>query len=287
MEPADRGKISPRRVSGRDDNTKGSADWRSARYSVHALGRLCCTRSVGADATEPVRHRFAGGWLDIFAGLRERVLSIGGAPTLLPLSCPILTCYLRRDLLDKAGLKAPETWQEYQSLIDSLPKWAPGLTIAEPWSQDFRATTFLWRAVSRVKNGGSFSVFFDIDTGDPLIDSEGFVRALTEAVASVSKMSADAKTLTPAECRRLILTGKAAMALAFEPGRVDEPPVERMKGITLSFVRAPGSRQVYRRQSNTWETPAEQGLNYVTLAPFGGLAVGVSKGIPDGRRQAA
>jgi ABC-type glycerol-3-phosphate transport system substrate-binding protein len=227
------------------------------------------------------------GWLDFFAGLRERALTVAGAPMVIPFSCPVLTCYLRRDLLEKAGLKPPHTWDEYQALVDSSSKWAPGLSVVEPWDPDFRATMFLARSLAGVKNPAGFSVFFDIDTGDPLIDSPGFVRALGQSIAALSKMPADVKNLTPADCRRLILTGKAAMAISFEPGRSDGKRIERPAGVSLSFVPLPGTRQVYSRTSKTWETPPEKGINDATLAPFAGLAAGVSRGIPTKRAEAA
>jgi ABC-type glycerol-3-phosphate transport system substrate-binding protein len=226
-------------------------------------------------------------WLDYFSGLRERVLTIGGAPAFVPYSCPVLTCYYRKDLLDKAGKKPPRTWDEYQALVESLPGWAPGLSVAEPWGPDFRATMFLARALSAVKTAESFSVCFDIDTGEPLIDSPGFVKSLEQSLAAVSKMPADVKTLTPADCRRLILTGKAALGVSFEPGRSDLKPLERPKGISLAFVRLPGSRQVYRHSTRAWTTQSEQGINQPTLCPFAGLAAGVSKRIPSRRADAA
>jgi ABC-type glycerol-3-phosphate transport system substrate-binding protein len=225
-------------------------------------------------------------WLDLFTGLRERVLSVAGSPTLVPYSCPVLTCYLRRDLLDKADLKPPRTWEEYQALVDSVSKWAPGLSVAEPWGPDFRATIFSARALPLVKSPGSFSVYFDIETGDPLIDSPGFVRALEQSVAAISKMAPDTKNLTPADCRQLILSGKAAMAISFEPGRTDIKKIERPSGISLSFVRLPGTRQTYNHSAKAWTT-AEQEINDATLAPFTGLAAGVTKGIPPKRADAA
>jgi multiple sugar transport system substrate-binding protein len=225
-------------------------------------------------------------WLDLFTGLRERVLSVGGSPTLIPFSCPVLTCYLRRDLLDKAELKPPRTWDEYQALVESVSKWAPGLSVVEPWAPDFRATMFAARALPLVKSPGSFSVYFDIETGDPLIDSPGFVRALEQSIAAMSKMAPDAKKLTPADCRQLILSGKAAMAITFEPGRSDIKKIERPAGISLSFVRLPGTRQTYQHSANAW-TNSDQEINDATLAPFTGLVAGVTKGIPPKRADAA
>jgi ABC-type glycerol-3-phosphate transport system substrate-binding protein len=225
-------------------------------------------------------------WLDLFTGLRERVLSVAGSPALIPYSCPVLTCYVRRDLLDKADLKPPRTWDEYQALVDSVSKWAPGLSVVEPWGPDFRATMFSARALPLVKSPGSFSVYFDIESGDPLIDSPGFVRALEQSIAAIAKLAPDTKNLTPAECRQLILSGKAAMAIAYEPGRTDVKKIERPSGMSLSFVRLPGSRQTYNHSASAW-TSGEQEINDATLAPFTGLAAGVSKGISPKRADAA
>ncbi len=226
-------------------------------------------------------------WIDFFPGLRERVLTISGRPTLVPISCPTLACYLRSDLLEKAHLKPPQTWDEYQALLDTLPKWAPGLTAVEPWAPDFRATVFLARALPDVMKPGNYSVYFDIDTGAPLIDSPGFARALETSLAQVPKLSPDSLKLGPAECRRLVFSGKAAMALAFEPGRTDEKPVERASGVSLTFVRLPGVRKIYDRQTKSWEPPPSGDVNYATLAPIGGLALAVAKSTPGERAEAA
>ena len=229
----------------------------------------------------------SAGWIDFFPGLRERVLTIAGRPTLVPISCPMLTCYLRADLLTKAGLKPPATWDDYQTLLDTLPKWAPGLTAVEPWGEDFRASLFLSRALSSVKKPGNYSVFFNIDTGAPLIDSPGFARALTQSVAQFAKLSPDSIKLSPADCRRLMFSGRAAMALSYEPGRGDEKPIERAPGVALVFARLPGARHVYESNTKTWDTVADADANHATLAPIGGLAIAVPKSTPPERAEAA
>ena len=157
-------------------------------------------------------------WLDLFQGLRDNVASWQQKPAAIPVSAPVLVCYFRSDLLKRAGLTPPRTWDEYQNLLDKLNDWAPGLTAAEPWSREFRATMFLARAVSLAKHPGHFSLFFDIETGEPLIASPGFVKGLEKAQAAFAKMPADVLTLSPADCRARILSGKAALAISFETG---------------------------------------------------------------------
>ncbi|HXY34997.1 MAG TPA: extracellular solute-binding protein [Planctomycetaceae bacterium] len=229
----------------------------------------------------------SAGWNDFFPGIRDRVLTISGRPTLIPISCPALVCYLRGDLLSKAGLKPPATWDDYQALLESLPNWAPGLTAVEPWGEDFRATLFLARALPYVKKPGNYSVYFDIDTGAPLIDLPGFVRALSQSVAQFAKLSPESIKLSPADCRRLVLTGKAAMAIGLEPGRSDEKPIERAPGVSLVFARLPGVRQVYDRHAKDWEKLPDDEVNHATLAPVGGLVMAVPKATPAERAEAA
>src|SRR5580700_5235200 len=214
------------------------------------------SEQTGAKCKLAEYNRAAGGLKELPAG-DVLVLpfadlpTISGRPTLVPISTPVLACYLRSDLLTKAGLKPPQTWDDYQTLLDTLPKWAPGLTAVEPWAPEFRSTVFLARALPDVMKPGNYSVYFDIDTGAPLIDSPGFARALETALAQVPKLSPDSLKLGPAECRRLVFTGKAAMALAFESGRADEKPTERAAGEFLTFVRLPGVRQMYDRQTKS------------------------------------
>src|SRR5262249_36247776 len=140
------------------------------------------------------------GWRDLFAGLAGKFAARKGTPLFVPLSCPVLVCYYRRDLLGAAGLNPPQTWDDYQQLLEKLPNWAPGLAAAEPWGENFRATMFLARGVCAAQHSGHYSLFFDIETGAPLIDSPGFVRALETARAAVAKMPQDVLTYGPVDC---------------------------------------------------------------------------------------
>lgn len=224
-------------------------------------------------------------WTDLFSGLREKLATTRGRPMFVPLAAPVLVCYYRQDLLKAADLAPPQTWEEYQQLLDSLDHWAPGLTAVEPWNESFRTTMFLARAVSLAQHPAHYSLFFDIDTGNPLIDSPAFVRALEVAHAAVRKMPAQVLQFGPAECRREILRGRAALAIAFEVpearaalesrGPDDELP-GRAGEISLGFVQLPGSREVYDASRNAWEAAPDKGVNRVTLTGFAGWAVGCS-----------
>ena len=119
--------------------------------------------------------------------------------------------------LRAANRKAPETWDDYHELVDSIEQWAPGLVAVEPLSPEFRATTFFARSLAFCKHPENYSVWFDVDSAKPTLNSPGFLRALETAHRTWSKLSTDVATYSPADCRRLLLQGKAAMTLSFEP----------------------------------------------------------------------
>ena len=246
-------------------------------------------------------------WLDYFEGLRTQIASVGGRPTVLPLSCRVLVCYYRRDLLEQAGMAPPQTWADYQRLLDTLDQWAPDLTAVEPWNADWRATTFLARAVSFAKHPGNYSLYFDVSTGEPLIDTPGFVRAWETSQRALNKMPSAVWDFDPANCRREILAGRAALALALETGP-DNPPLpcgpaptaraarsadgdeaahdSRVGSIEIGFCRLPGATQVFNGSTQSWETLPEDGVNQPTLTAFSGLCAGVSSAATEIEQQA-
>ncbi len=190
----------------------------------------------------------------------------------------MLVCYYRRDLLEKAGLAPPQTWSDYQKLLDTLDQWAPGMTAVEPWGEEFRATMFLARAAAYVKHPENFSVFFDINSGQPLIDSPGFVRALETTRAAYARLAGEVKNYTPADCRREFFAGKAALAVTFETGANSQQAVtvKRPEGMNVGVTRLPGVREIYNLSTKSWSPVSGEEAYRVTLTGFGGLCGGVS-----------
>ncbi len=216
-------------------------------------------------------------WLDVLPGLRNRATSINRKPCLIPISCPVLVCYYRKDLLDKAGLTPPETWSEYQTLLDTLPNWAPGLTAVEPWGEDFRASLFLARAASVAKHAEQFSFCHSLRTGESLIDNPGFVESLKQAKAAIAKLPEAVKTYTPADCRREILTGRAALAIAYET-RIGQDS-KREENLEIGICQLPGSQRVYNTAIQEWVEYEADTVHRVTFTGFTGWAIGVTSGL--------
>ncbi len=230
-------------------------------------------------------------WQDLFKSLRESVGSRYGGPTEVPISCPVLTCYYREDLLNAAKLSPPQTWEEYQKLVETVDVWAGGLPVVEPWGGEFRATMFLARAVSYVKHPNEYSTFFDIRSGNPLVDQPGYQRALADAMKAVKAMPEAVLTYDTVDCRQEFFAGRAAMAITFETGVGNPIPAlvpcrehnpdallveERPEGMQIGFAQLPGSSEVYHHTNNEWVAGNRNGVNRVALAGFGGLSAAVS-----------
>ena len=259
-------------------------------FPLEDLGTLI-DQGVIAEIPRSLQSANAINWTDLMPGLRDGVASPGKRPGVVPLSCPVLVCYYRQDLLDRANLQPPETWDDYQRLLDTLAEWAPGLTAVEPLGPEFLATAFLSRAVSLAKHPGHYSVFFDLETAAPQIDGPAFVRSLEKARNAWSRLAPDSRSLSPEECRRRVLRGEAAIAIAMEPpGAETSDSVYaslRAKEISVGVCRLPGSLELYNSTRKAWEPARDQKVNHVTLVGFSGFGVSASSRRDEGEVLAA
>ncbi|MFK7817375.1 MAG: hypothetical protein AB8G99_01545 [Planctomycetaceae bacterium] len=209
-------------------------------------------------------------WSKLLSGLRNRVVKRSRDPKLVPITCPPIVCYYRKDLLDAAGLQPPKTWLEYNQLVSSIADWATGLQAVEPWHQDSRAMMFLARSIAYASPSDSIGVLFDTDSGKPQIASEGFVRGL-EHLQQVAPALAHCWEMNPLQCREALLSGKAAIGIAYEP-TTNANMIDRAEDLRLGFCRLPGSNEVFSPSLGEWDNTY---LNQPALAGFDGHVVGV------------
>jgi ABC-type glycerol-3-phosphate transport system substrate-binding protein len=221
---------------------------------------------------------------DIFKGLRERILSRDRQMVACPISVPVIVCYYRSDLLRAANRVAPETWDDYLDLVETVDRWAPGLAAVEPLSPEFRATTFFARSLSFCKHPENYSVWFDVDTGKPTLNTPGFEKALDIAEQTWKRLSPESLKYSPAECRQLVLTGKAAITLSFESSEAElstkieqdnATNLQRVDGIKVGICRLPGSRTVFNRNSKKWDAMPNKSVHAPAFCGFAGLIAGV------------
>lgn len=233
---------------------------------------------AGSAAVTPIsaEHQSADwlDWQDMFKGLRENVCSASGKPSVIALSAPTLVCFYRKDLLERANLAPPRTWTEYDQLVRTLGEWAFGLDAVEPWSKEFRATMFLARAMSYARHPDNYSLFFDITSGDPLINSPGFLRAFDESVATEKWLAQECRSMSPEQAVQKIADGTAALAIGFpDQTRSNAQPTKRDKSSEIGVVRLPGSSTVFNHSTDAWEELPRGRVNYAPLVGFAGFVV--------------
>jgi len=238
-------------------------------------------------------------WIDLHQGLRDKIVFSAGQPTIVPISSSVLVCYYRSDLLQDAGLAPPETWSDYARLVDTMETWANGLKVVEPWAPNWRTTTFLAKAAPYVNHWGHFSLYFDFQTGEPLIATDGFQQALTDCMHVIKQMPDDVLNYSPTDCRAQIINGNAALAIALEtspggnplpfgPAPSDKKPAEPTRAeVSIGFCRLPGVQQAYNRSTKMWEAPPNTDVNFTTLTAFSGLSAAVSANVDSVTEQAA
>jgi multiple sugar transport system substrate-binding protein len=225
---------------------------------------------------------------NIFKGLRDRVVSRNRSVVAIPVAAPVLLCYHRADLLKAAGLKPPQSWDDYQSLLDSLDRWAPGLTAVEPLAPGYRSTLFYARSLAFTKHPENYSIWFDLASGNPLLKTAGFEEAVEVAARAWKKMPPSIGTMTPADCRRQILEGKAALAIGIEPvSATDAASFKRTAGIEIGITRLPGSHRVFNPNSNRWDVLPQSAVHAPAICGFEGMAIGVDAPAGGGRNAAA
>lgn len=249
---------------------------------------------------EDLQDQLAFNWLDVLPGLRNTLTRESAKPIAVPIASPVLVCYYRRDLLDQAGLSPPETWEDYEKLVRFRDRWASGLTIAEPWHPNWRATMFFARAAASVKHPGYFGIQFDIESGKPLIDGEGYQKVLEDVVAGLEHRPSKVLQYTPDDCRRAVLNGTAAIAIGMETSAntlpwpwgvstAGESRAEnvRAENVQIGIQRLPGSTKVYNMGLGDWEALPDNRVNYATVTSFCGVAAGVLQSSDPAVQQAA
>lgn len=138
------------------------------------------------DLTERVEADEAIEWQDIAPFFRDFSATYQGSIYTIPLDGDFHMLYYRTDLLEEAGFDPPETWQDYLEVAayfhgedlngDGDPDY--GSCISK--KRGAQAYWFIHSIASAFlqSQGTSQGVFFHKNTMKPLINNEGFARAL-------------------------------------------------------------------------------------------------------------
>lgn len=229
-------------------------------YPSRLLGSLAESKQISPLPAEFSSNRELA-WSDTFELLQIAETAWARQPYAVPLGSPMLTLYARADLLASARKEIPADWHAYHELADLLGRRenlhehapsadAPWQGSLQPLAEGWAGKVLLARAAPYVKHRGHYSALFDMETMEPLIAGEGFVRALEELVADYQLGSPEQLEMDPVAVRRAFLAGEAALAITW-PGHADEPAPP--SHVDTTFAELPGAGVVYNFADRTWE----------------------------------
>jgi ABC-type glycerol-3-phosphate transport system substrate-binding protein len=229
---------------------------------------------------------------DIFDQVRLREIVWGNKLVAVPLGSPRLLLVYRRDLFDKLALAPPQTWKDYQAVVERLA--AEGKlasegkaehAVIEPLADGWAGQMLLARAAAYVSHRDQVSSLFDYQTFDPLIGSAPYVRALEELVAANKERSTD-QPATPETAWAAIRGGQAALAITWahaaaqsaaspsaqqDGAKPAEPPPPSQ--VPLAFAQLPGASEVYTFSRQKWsDRGTGEEIHVPLLAVSGRLA---------------
>src|SRR5207237_1237375 len=208
------------------------------------------------DLTDRVKNDSALQWNDIAPFFRDFSATFKGKVYTIPLDGDFQMVYYRKDLLQKDGLKAPETCDDYISI-----------------AQHFQS------------QGTKQGAFFNTDTMQPLTNNPAAAAALT-VYKQLSKIGPPEQlNQDVGDSRGLFVTGRCALSLDW--GDIGPLAVDKTQSTVQDKVGAvilPGSKKVLDRSSNqlvdcnaTLCPYATNGVNHSPFAACGGWSAALNK----------
>lgn len=264
-----------------DSSKLGSSDELAAAdaviYPSRLLGELVENQRIAPLPAEYTANRELA-WTDNFELLQLAETTWARKPHAVPFGSPVLTLYARGDLLEAVSKELPRDWHAYHELADLLGRrenlhekapladatWQGSL---QPLAKGWAGRVLLARAAPYVKHRDHFSSLFDIETMEPLIAGEGFVRALDELVADYKLGPPEQIEMDPAAVRKAFLAGQAALAITW-PAHAGEPAPP--SHVPTTFAELPGAGVVYNFADQSWEKRQDRESPHVPLLGLAG-----------------
>jgi multiple sugar transport system substrate-binding protein len=245
------------------------------------------------DLTDRVQKDSALQWNDISPFFRDFSATFKGKVYTVPLDGDFQMVYYRKDLLQKDGLKPPETWQDYIDIAkryqgkdlkgDGKPGYGSCMAMK-------RSAQSYWMYLSVAaaylqSQGTKQGMFFGTDNMQPLMNNPGAAAAL-DVYKQLSKLGPpDQLNQDVGDSRGLFVTGKCALSLDW--GDIGPLAVDKSQSTVQDKVGAvmlPGSKKVLDRSTgqladcNATLCPyAINGVNHAPFAAFGGWSGAINK----------
>ena len=245
------------------------------------------------DLTDRVQGDSTLQWNDIAPFFRDFSATFKGRVYTIPLDGDFQMVYYRKDILDKDGVKPPETWQDYISIAQRYQ----GKDLNGDGKADYgsclamkRSAQSYWAWISIASaylqsQGTKQGAFFNLNDMQPLTNNPAAAAALG-VYKTLSKIGPpDQLNNDVGDSRGLFITGRCALSLDW--GDIGTLAIDKSQSKVADKVGAvilPGSKQVLDRSSgqladcNSTLCPyATNGVNHAPFAAFGGWSGAINK----------
>ncbi len=252
------------------------------------------------DLTDRLKADKALQWEDVQAYFRDFSSTYKGRNYTIPLDGDFLVAYYRTDLLEKAGLKAPETWEDYINIAKTFQGkdlgFGPGYGSCISKKRGAQAYWFIYAVAGSLlqSQGTAQGAFFDQDTMKPLTNNEAFAAALDIYKETTKYAPPDELNLDVGDTRGLFTSGKCALSIDWgDIGTLALDKATSKVQDKVGTIILPGSSQVLDRASgklvkcDAKTCPyATNGVNHAPFAAFGGWSGAINSAAPSKAKDA-
>ncbi|MBD2552278.1 extracellular solute-binding protein [Limnothrix sp. FACHB-708] len=231
-------------------------------------------------------------WDDIAPFFRDFTATYQGQIYAVPIDGDFQMIYYRTDILEKAGISPPQTWDDYIAIAKKLH----GQDLNADGQADYGSCMakqpnhvshqMLWSVVSPFlqSKGTKEGAFFDPETMKPLVNNAAFSKALDIYKETTKYAPPKELTLNLDGARKLFLDGRCAMTVDW--GDVGTLAIDPTLSKILDKVGAsilPGSKKVLDRKTgklvacDKFTCPyAIDGVNHAPYGAVGGWVGGIN-----------
>ncbi|MCB0168490.1 MAG: extracellular solute-binding protein [Anaerolineae bacterium] len=220
------------------------ADYAAQDYLADLTDRIQADQTLEWDDIAPI-------YRDVAAGYGERTYGI-------PIAGDVQLVYYRPDVLEEIGLPPPKTWDDYVEIAgaaneldinaDSSPDFGSCLARAEQSYTIFYSMVSPYLQFEGFAQGG----FFSPDNFAPLVDNQGFRRALELYKETILYSPPEELRNGLAETRQLMLDGRCTLTVdSTTLGHLAADPDQSAIADKIAVVALPGAADVVNRPTGT------------------------------------
>jgi multiple sugar transport system substrate-binding protein len=240
---------------------------------------------------------------DIAPYFREFGQKVGGKTKMLMVDGDFQMVYYRKDVLEKAGLQPPKTWEDYIAVAKAIHgQDMNGDGVADYGSCIFKKRNaqsyFAIQTVAApiIQTMGTAQGFhFDNATMKPIFSNDGWKKAFELYKETGKYGPAEELNMDIGDTRGLFKAGRCGLLIEWgDPGTLQlDKDAEKVKGMIFA-VGAVGSKEVLDRATGKLVAVTKEnspysvdGINYAPFAAFGGWAGAINAKADQKKKDAA